>query len=128
MPLEQTSARMSVPGPERTSGMTAVMSDFRGKPEAAYFRTITVRPPARGEELPRACHPLIFAGARRRDRHAAVGIFVQLVAQRADGDAEDVGGVRPVAEAMLQRLKDQVALHIRNRAPDQRPRHLLGGE
>src|SRR6516162_7029837 len=71
---------------------------------------------------------LIFAGARRRNRYAAIGIFIQLVAQRADGDAEDVGGVRPVAEAMLQGLEDQVALHVGARASDQRPRHLFGGE
>src|SRR5579864_2581512 len=37
--------------------------------------------------LPRRRHALVVA-AGRRDRHAAVGIFVQLVAQGADGDAE----------------------------------------
>src|SRR4051812_42869222 len=50
----------------------------------------------------------IVAGAGRRDREAAVGIFVQLVAQRPDRNAENVGGMGAVAEAVLQRLQDQV--------------------
>ena len=36
--------------------------------------------------------------------------------------------MRAVAEAMLERLQDQVALDIRHRAADQRARHLLGGD
>src|SRR5437588_686947 len=57
----------------------------------------------RGEaELPR--QPEIApAVGRRRDRHAVAGIFVELVAQGADRDAEDIGGMRPVAEAVFQR-------------------------
>src|SRR4051794_39192426 len=39
---------------------------------------------------------LIVAVARGRDRDAAVGIFVQLVAQGADRDAENVGGMGAV--------------------------------
>src|SRR6185436_12076789 len=44
---------------------------------------------------------LILAGARRGNRDAAVGIFVQLVAQRADRDAENVGGMGAVAQAVF---------------------------
>ena len=47
---------------------------------------------------------------------------LQLVAQGADRDAEDVGGVGAVAEAMVQRLDDQVALHLGHRAADQAAR------
>src|SRR5215475_11671461 len=71
---------------------------------------------------------VIVACAGRRDRDATVGIFVELVAQRADRDAEDVGGMGSIAEAMLQRLQDQVALDVGHRAAHQRARHLLGGE
>ena len=71
---------------------------------------------------------LILTRAGRGDRDAAVGIFVQLVAQRADRDAEDVGSVGPIAEAMLERLQDQVAFDIGDGAADQGARHLLGGK
>ncbi len=43
---------------------------------------------------------------------AFVRILLELVAQCTDGDAEDVGGVRPVAEAMAQRVDDEIALDI----------------
>ena len=71
---------------------------------------------------------VIIAGAGGRDRQSAVGIFVQLVAQRADRDAEDVGGMGAVAEAMLQRFQDQIALDVGDGAPDQRAGDLFGGE
>ena len=38
---------------------------------------------------------------RRRHRRAARGVFVELVAQRADRDAENIGGVRAVAQAVV---------------------------
>ena len=60
--------------------------------------------------------------------NAVARVFVELVAQRADRDAEDVGGVRAVAEAVLQRLQDQIALDVRDRAADQRARDRLGRE
>ncbi len=66
--------------------------------------------------------------AGRRNRHALVRIFVELVAQRPDRDAEDVGGVGAVAEAVLERLDDEVALDIGDGASDQRPCHGLGRE
>ena len=59
--------------------------------------------------------------ARRRDGDAFLAVLLQLVAQRADRDAEDVGGVGAVAEAVLQRVEDQVALDIGDGAAD-RPR------
>ena len=36
--------------------------------------------------------------------------------------------MRAVAEAVLERLEDEIALDVRDRAADQRARHLLGGE
>src|SRR5262245_48693247 len=69
--------------------------------------------------LRRAAH---LAVPRRRNRHAIVGIFVELVAQRTDRDAEDVGGMRAVAEAVFERLEDQIALDVGDGAADQRAR------
>ena len=54
---------------------------------------------------------------------SGVGIFAQLVAQGADRDAQNVGGMGAVAQAMVQRVQDQIALDIRNRAADQAARH-----
>src|SRR5688572_18571428 len=66
--------------------------------------------------------------AWRRDRHAVGGVFVKLVAQGADRDAEDVGGMRPVAQAVLECLQDQVALDVGDGAADKGAGALLGGE
>jgi hypothetical protein len=44
--------------------------------------------------------------------------LLELVAQRADRDAEDVVGVGAVAEAMMQGAEDEVALNIGDGAPD----------
>src|SRR3984893_4907739 len=71
-------------------------------------------------------HAAYLAAARRRDRHAVGGIFVELVAQGADRDAQDVGRVGAVAEAVLERFEDQVALDVGDGAPHERARHLLG--
>src|SRR6202795_4763910 len=60
-----------------------------------------------------------IAGAGGRDRQSAVGVFVQLVAQRADRDAEDIGGMGAIAEAMLQRLQDQIAFYVGDCTSDQ---------
>jgi hypothetical protein len=57
---------------------------------------------------------------RPLDRHAFVGILLQLVAQRADRDAEDVGGMRAVAEAVVERVEDQSLLDLGDGAADQR--------
>src|SRR5262245_6052414 len=69
-----------------------------------------------------------LAAAGRRHRHAVAGIFVELVAQRADRNAENVRGVGAVAQAMLERLEDQVALDVGDGAADQRARHGFGGK
>jgi len=69
-----------------------------------------------------------LAGPRRRHRHAVAGIFVELVAQRADRDAEDVGGVGAVAETVLERLQNEIALDVGDGAADQRARDRLGGK
>src|SRR5437899_8332219 len=72
--------------------------------------------------------PLIFAGARRRDRQSAVGIFVQLVAQRADRNAQDVRSMGAIAEAMLQRLQNEIAFDVGHRTSDQRAGDLFAGD
>ena len=66
-----------------------------------------------------------------RHGHAFLPVLLQLVAQGADRDAEDVGGVGAVAEAMLQGLEDQVALDIGDGAADEAglaPRRAIGGD
>src|SRR5205814_5386903 len=56
---------------------------------------------------------------RRRDGDAFLAVELQLVAQCADRDAENGRGMGAVAEAMLQRLDDEVALDIGDGAADQ---------
>ena len=68
-----------------------------------------------------------LASWRRRNAQALVGILLQLVAQRADRNAENVRGVRPVAQAMRQRLEDEILFDVRNRASNQRARSDLAG-
>src|SRR3984893_11935593 len=71
-------------------------------------------------------HAAYLAAARRRYRHAVGGIFVELVAQGADRDAQDVGRVGAVAEAVLECFEDQVALDVGDGAAHERARPLLG--
>src|SRR4051812_46205370 len=63
-----------------------------------------------------AHHPglarLGHGGAGRR-------VFAELVAQRADRDAEDLGRVRAVAEAVVERVEDEVLLDLRDGASDE---------
>src|SRR6266851_5405757 len=61
---------------------------------------------------------------RRWDGNAFLAIELQLVAQRADRDAENGRGMGAIAEAMLQRLDDEVAKHIGDGAADQRAARL----
>src|SRR5579859_947449 len=58
--------------------------------------------------------------AGRRHGEAFIEILAQLVAQGADRDAENVGGMGPVAEAVLQGVDDQIALDVGHGAADQR--------
>ena len=62
----------------------------------------------------RRCRPAAAAPAMPLRR-----VVAQLVAQRADGNAEDGGGVGAVAQRVRQRLQDQVALDIVHAPPDQ---------
>src|SRR6185436_7107910 len=64
----------------------------------------------------------------RRHWHAVGGIFVEFVAQGADRNAEDIGGVGAVAQAVFERFQDEIALDVSDSAAHKRPRHLLGGE
>src|SRR5687767_14113285 len=67
--------------------------------------------------------------ARLRHANARLRIIPQLVAQGADGDAENIGRVGAVAQAMIERVEDEVALYIRDRTADQVARggHRGGG-
>src|SRR6185437_3466522 len=58
-----------------------------------------------------------FAG--RRNAHAGLGVFSELVPQGTDGNAEDIRRVRAVAEAMVERIQDEIAFDVRHRASDQ---------
>jgi hypothetical protein len=57
--------------------------------------------------------------AGRRNRNAFGHILVELVAQRADRDAENASGVRPVAKTLPHCRQDQLALDISDGVPDQ---------
>ena len=57
-----------------------------------------------------------------RNHHPVAGVFVEFVPQRADRDAENPGGMGPVATAVPQRLQDQFALDIGDGTPDERRR------
>src|SRR5579863_2515397 len=69
-----------------------------------------------------------LATAGRRYRQAVGGIFIKFVAQRADRDTQHIGGMGAIAEAMLERLQDEVALDLGHSAADKSARHLLRGE
>jgi hypothetical protein len=47
-----------------------------------------------------------------------LAVLAQLVAQRADGDAENVGRVRAVAEAMAERVEYEIAFDVGDSAAD----------
>src|SRR4051812_24815310 len=70
----------------------------------------------------------MFTRSRGGDRQSTVGIFIELVAQRADRYAENVGGVGTVAQAVLEGFQDQIAFDVGDCAADQRTRNLFGGE
>lgn len=63
---------------------------------------------------------------RRRNWRAVGCVLVELVAQRADRDAENIGRVRAVAVAMLECLQDQIALDFSDCTADQIAGDLLG--
>src|SRR6185503_11645196 len=60
------------------------------------------------------------AFARLRYADAGLRVLPQLVPQRAYGNAENVRGVSPVAKAMVERIENEIALDIGNRAPNER--------
>src|SRR4026208_1038587 len=60
------------------------------------------------------------AFARLRYADAGLRVLPQLVPQRAYGNAENVRGVSPVAKAMVERIENEIALNIGNRAPNER--------
>jgi hypothetical protein len=55
-------------------------------------------------------------------------VFVEFIPQRADRNAENIGCVRTVAEAVLERFQDQIALDFRHGAPDEVAGNLLSGD
>src|SRR3954451_15441619 len=83
----------------------------------AYARRGTVSSRSTSAAGSGAHHPglarLGHGGAGRR-------VLAELVAQRADRDAEDLRGVRAVAEAVVERNEDEVLLDLRDGASDER--------
>src|SRR6185295_6784504 len=63
---------------------------------------------------PSLCPSIRRAGfaAGEGDADAFVAVLLEFVAQGADRDAEDVGGVGAVAEAVIEGLQDQIALDV----------------
>jgi hypothetical protein len=57
---------------------------------------------------------------RRGDGDSSRGIFVELIAQRADGNAKDVCSMGAIAEALFERLQDQVPFDVGDGATDER--------
>src|SRR5262245_54063262 len=55
-----------------------------------------------------------------------IGILAKFIPQCTDRNAQDVGGVRAVAEAMIERIEDEIALDIGDRASDEGARGLRG--
>ena len=64
---------------------------------------------------------------RRAPATPASRVFLQLVAQGADRDAEDVGRVGAVAEAVAQGVDDQLLLDLGDGRPTKARRGGLGG-
>ena len=46
---------------------------------------------------------------------ATCHIFIEFVTKRSDRDAENLGGVGPVAKAVIKRIHDQLLLDLANR-------------
>src|SRR5690606_36846209 len=55
----------------------------------------------------------------RRDGRAFVGVFVQLVAQGSDRDAQDGGRMGAVAQAVVQGVEDQGLFHLSHGLTDE---------
>src|SRR5690606_17528822 len=60
------------------------------------------------------------AALRGGDGNAGLGVLLQLVAQGANGDAQDGGRVGAVAEAVGEGVQDQLLFHRRHRLADER--------
>ncbi len=60
-----------------------------------------------------------LAVARQGNGESFLGILLQLVSERADGDAEDGCRMGAVAQAMAEGVDDQLALDVGHRAADQ---------
>src|SRR5262249_25479575 len=63
---------------------------------------------------------------RRRNWRTAGRVFVELVAQRADRNSENISGVRAIPQTVLERLEDEVSLDFGHHAADQITGDLLG--
>src|SRR5215217_3316693 len=88
------------------------------KPAPPWCRVDEARAPARGSaDASGAHHPGL---ARLRHGGACRGVFAELVAQRADRDAEDLRGMRAIAEAVVERIEDEILLDLRDGASDER--------
>src|SRR5215212_2660290 len=84
----------------------------------AYARRGTVSSRSRTSAAASGAHHPDLAGLRHGG--AGRGVFAELVAQRADRDAEDLRGMRAVAEAVVERIEDEVLLDLGDGASDER--------
>src|SRR5580698_6099525 len=57
--------------------------------------------------------------SRRHDMKSRLAVFAELVPQGADRNTEDVRRMRAVAEAMIERVENEIALDIGDRASDE---------
>jgi len=64
---------------------------------------------------------------RRRDRRPVGRVFVELVTQRPDRNAQNVRSMRTIAETVPECLENQVSLDLGDRTTDQVSGDLLGG-
>lgn len=58
--------------------------------------------------------------------NAGVDILLELVAQRAERDPENLRRMGAVAEAMIERVENEIALDVGDGAPDECARHRFG--
>ncbi len=63
---------------------------------------------------------------RFRDGNAGLAVFAQLVAQGPDGNAQKLGRMGSVAEAVAQRLKDEMPFNIGQGSADEEPSRSVG--
>src|SRR5580658_4992558 len=117
-------ARSSADTPNRPPMRTSIAARRSAAALASAGEAIRLAALARTVRRVADWNMLTLRGARgallrRRNEHAGVGIFLQLIPQGTDGDAKDRRGVGAVAEAVAERVDDQLLLDRRHRLADE---------